>query len=174
MDWTDEVRARMVREEERLRYKAANLQARGKTVMAAQELAVADDIRAALAEIERLREAAKRMLVAIDGYTIPGPSSDAYLALRAALRGGGHEAGCPCTRCALFGSNPLRVEDLLDGLPCALTGQDCVDRRHVHLTNAPRVSTEDEVREIVDGKLVKMREIGRWGYDTETGEEGKP
>ena len=55
-DWTDEVRARMVREEERLRYKAANLQARGKTVMAAQELAVADDIRAALAEVERLRE----------------------------------------------------------------------------------------------------------------------
>lgn len=53
-DWTDEVRARMVREEERLRYKAANLQARGKTVMAAQELAVADDICAALAEVERL------------------------------------------------------------------------------------------------------------------------
>ena len=53
-DWTDEVRARMVREEERLRYKAANLQARGKTVMAAQELVVADDIRAALEEIERL------------------------------------------------------------------------------------------------------------------------
>ena len=52
-EWTDEVRARMVREEERLRYKAANLQARGKTVMAAQELAVADDIRAALGEIER-------------------------------------------------------------------------------------------------------------------------
>ena len=54
-DWTDEVRARMVREEERLRYKAANLQARGKTVMAAQELVVADDIRAALGEIGRQR-----------------------------------------------------------------------------------------------------------------------
>ena len=54
MDWS-EVRARLVREEERLRYKAANLQARGKTVMAAQELVVADDIRAALEEIERLR-----------------------------------------------------------------------------------------------------------------------
>ena len=52
MDWSDEVRARLVREEERLRYKAANLQARGKTVMAAQELVVADDIRAALGEIE--------------------------------------------------------------------------------------------------------------------------
>lgn len=58
-DW-DEVRARLVREEERLRYKAANLQARGKTVMAAQELVVADDIRAALEEIERLREALLR------------------------------------------------------------------------------------------------------------------
>ena len=34
---------------------------------------------------------------------------------------------------------PMRVEDLLDGLP--------------------RLSTEDEVRELVDGKLVKMREI---------------
>ena len=81
-----------------------------------------------------------------------------------------------CLDCHGTGSvaAPLRVEDLLDGLPCALTGQDCVDRRHVHLTNAPRLSTEDEVREIVDGKLVKMREIGRWGYDTETGEEGKP
>ena len=54
-DWSDEVRARLVREEERLRYKAANLQARGKTVMAAQELVVADDIRAALGEIRRLR-----------------------------------------------------------------------------------------------------------------------
>ena len=52
MDWSDEVRARLVREEERLRYKAANLQARGKTVMAAQELVVADDIRAALGEIK--------------------------------------------------------------------------------------------------------------------------
>ena len=55
-DWTDETRARLVREEERLRYKAANLQGRGKTVMAAQELVVADDIRAALGEIERLTE----------------------------------------------------------------------------------------------------------------------
>lgn len=54
MDWSDEVRARLVREEERLRYKAANLQARGKTVMAAQELVVADDIRAALEEIRRV------------------------------------------------------------------------------------------------------------------------
>ena len=60
MDWS-EVRARLVKEEERLRYKAANLQARGKTVMAAQELVVADDIRAALEEIER-RGGAERFL----------------------------------------------------------------------------------------------------------------
>ena len=60
-DWSDEERARLVREEERLRYKAANLQARGKTVMAAQELVVADDIRAALAEIERRGQVLREM-----------------------------------------------------------------------------------------------------------------
>lgn len=63
MDWTDEVRVRLVREEERLRYKAANLQARGKTVMAAQELVVADDIRSALGEIESLQRQLAEMLV---------------------------------------------------------------------------------------------------------------
>ena len=54
-DWTDETRERLEKEEKRLRLKAANLKERhGEwSLMAAQELVVADDIRAALEEIER-------------------------------------------------------------------------------------------------------------------------
>lgn len=56
MDWSDETEARLEEEEKRLRHKAANLQERHGTwsLMARQELAVADDIRAALEEIRRV------------------------------------------------------------------------------------------------------------------------
>ena len=92
MDWSDEVRARLVREEERLRYKAANLQARGKTVMAAQELVVADDIRAALAEIELRRGLLTRAAEVIWQYDHErgdGQVSMLGQDIVAALRGGG-------------------------------------------------------------------------------------
>ena len=56
-DWSDEAKARLEEEEKRLRLKAANLLERNGawSLMARQELAVADDIRAMLGEIERLR-----------------------------------------------------------------------------------------------------------------------
>lgn len=62
MDWSDEAKARLEEEEKRLRLKAANLQERhgAWSLMAKQELVVADDIRAALEMIERLREALLR------------------------------------------------------------------------------------------------------------------
>lgn len=55
MDWSDEAKARLEEEEKRLRLKAANLQERhgAWSLMAKQELVVADDIRAALGEIGR-------------------------------------------------------------------------------------------------------------------------
>ncbi len=57
-DWTDEAKARLEEEEKRLRLKAANLQERhgAWSLMAKQELVVADDIRAALEMIERRGE----------------------------------------------------------------------------------------------------------------------
>ena len=60
MDWTNEVKARLEEEEKRLRLKAANLQERhgAWSLMAKQELVVADDIRAALEEIALARSAA--------------------------------------------------------------------------------------------------------------------
>ena len=55
-DWSDERKAMLEEEEKRLRLKAANLQERhgAWSLMAKQELVVADDIRSALDEIERL------------------------------------------------------------------------------------------------------------------------
>lgn len=52
-EW-DDIEARLEREEARLRFKAANLRKRHTwSLMAEQELTVADDIRSALEEIER-------------------------------------------------------------------------------------------------------------------------
>lgn len=59
-----------------------------------REVALEKEIVELEAEVERLkreqdamRGAAKRMIQAIDGHTIPCPESDAYIALSAALRG---------------------------------------------------------------------------------------
>ena len=58
MDWSDEAKARLEEEEKRLRLKAANLQERhgAWSLMAKQELVVANDISAALEEIEQRGE----------------------------------------------------------------------------------------------------------------------
>lgn len=100
------------------------------------------DIRAALAEVERLREDSDRLRFWATGLVRETQRLHAIEAALAEWRK--HDSAPDCVACAALDAatcEPLRVEDLLAGLP--------------------RLSTpEESVRIMGDGqRMVKMREI---------------